>query len=87
MRSIILILLCIAFVPSIVLGQTAEIDALREKAEKGDVDTQFFGHYFLYLRFFSKFISAPSILPFIFIKLLLIVNTCLTSFQFLGVVA
>ena len=40
-RSIILILLCVAFVPSIVLGQTAEIDALKEKAEKGNKISQY----------------------------------------------
>jgi hypothetical protein len=39
-RPIILVLLCIAFVPSLAMGQTAEIDAFREKAEKGDVEAQ-----------------------------------------------
>ena len=39
-RPISLVLLCIAFVPSLALGQTPEIDALREKAEKGDADAQ-----------------------------------------------
>ena len=34
-RPISLVLLCIAFVPSLALGQTAKIDALKEKAEKG----------------------------------------------------
>jgi len=34
-RSIILILLCVDLVPSVVLGQTDEIDALKEKAEQG----------------------------------------------------
>ena len=40
-RSILLILLCVAFVPSLALGQTDRIDALKEKAEKGDVESQF----------------------------------------------
>ena len=40
-RSISLVLLCIAFVPSLALGQTAEIDALKEKAEKEDATAQF----------------------------------------------
>mgnify|MGYP003302279266 CR=1 FL=1 len=40
-QSIILILLCFAFVPTLALGQTAEIDALKEMAEKGEVEAQF----------------------------------------------
>ena len=40
-RSISLVLLCFAFVPLMALGQTPEIDALKEMAEKGDVIAQF----------------------------------------------
>ena len=36
-----LILLSFAFVPTLALGQTAEIDALKEMAEKGEVEAQF----------------------------------------------
>ena len=39
-RPISLVLLCFAFVPSLALGQTAKIDDLREKAEKGDAGAQ-----------------------------------------------
>lgn len=39
-RPISLVLLCIAFVPSLALGQTPQIDDLREKAEKGDAEAQ-----------------------------------------------
>ena len=39
-QSIILILLCIAFVPSLALGQSPEIDALKEKAEKWDAKSR-----------------------------------------------
>ncbi|MDC0276972.1 trypsin-like peptidase domain-containing protein [bacterium] len=39
-QPIVLVLLCIVFVPSEALGQTAKIDALKEKAEKGDAVAQ-----------------------------------------------
>jgi S1-C subfamily serine protease len=48
-RSISLVLLCIAFVPSLALAQTAQIDALREKAKSGDSRAQF-----LLYSFYSK---------------------------------
>ena len=40
-QLISLVILCFAFVPSLALGQSPEIDALKEKAEKGDVIAQF----------------------------------------------
>lgn len=39
--SLVLLALCLAFAPQSAFSQTPEIDALKEKSEKGDVDAQF----------------------------------------------